>query len=307
MLSMNAIFELTPDATDFFPLHGWIEGATGVRLLRLPILRVFQHSHPHYSRFTTQGLGGMWLQTRSPYRAIRQLGVALRDLHAELRVLLELADEDWFDEEASDSRNRALTRQNEGNERCEVLLISVFILLRRLADDLTDSLRPVLFEHWKSAPSQLKKMISLAESGGLHALKPYCDADDLSSIVLTDTTWLQKLRKKDGIRDTLVHRPHILSVGSQGTKPNDTENYAWHIIANMMVWDPNGVRSTSLFPLLLECIAGACTFMTSISKLIGGMNSFDRGDMVVLTGSDNDIVGFWPPIRGVQHEFPLRT
>jgi hypothetical protein len=120
---MPEFFDLPPGAKNYFPSHGWIEGATGLRHLRLPILRVFQQTHPVYARFEEHGLAGVWLQTRSPFRTLRQLGVALRDLHAELRLLLTLADEEWLDKEVGDARNRALTRQCEGLERCEVLLV----------------------------------------------------------------------------------------------------------------------------------------------------------------------------------------
>jgi hypothetical protein len=75
----------------------------------------------------------------------------------------------------------------------------------------------------------------------------------------------------------------------------------------MTILTREGIRSKSLFPVLLECIAGACVFMSSISRLIGRMDAYDRGDMMLLTGSDNDIVGFWPAILGGQHEFPLRN
>ena len=51
-------------------------------------------------------------------------------------------------------------------------------------------------------------------------------------------------------------------------------------------------------------------FMGSICKSIGlepGYydTSVRRGGFMFLSGSDNDIVGMWPPIRGTRKEFPL--
>jgi hypothetical protein len=303
---MPEFFDLPIGAKSQFPSHGWIEGKTGFRHLRFPLLRVFQFDHPAYEKYQAHGLGGVWLQTRSPYRTLRQLSIALRDLHAELRLLLAIVDHEWLDREVSEARNVALTQQSEGLERCEVLLLSIFVLLRRLADDVMDSLRPALFEHWRSAPEQLKSAVALAQTRRLHSLKPYCDADALSTALITNSTWLQRLRKEDGIRDTLIHRPHLLQVGPHGTKPADSERFSWQITASMIVLTRDGVRAKNLFPVLLECLAGACEFMTSISRLIPGTDDFERGDVMPLTGHDNDIVGFWPAIGGGQNEFPLR-
>jgi hypothetical protein len=226
-------------------------------------------------------------------------------LHSELRSLLGIASDEWWDKEVSEARNVALNQQSEGIERCEILLVSVFILLRRLADDIMDSVRPALFEHWRSAPSQFKTVLKTAKAGRLHSLKPYCDADELSAALIGNSDWLQRLRKEDGIRDTLIHRPHFLQVGPHGVKPADSDRTSWQIMASLMVQTPDGLRAKNLFPILLECLAGACGLMTAISRLLPGAETFDRGDTLLLTGQANDIVGFWPKIGGGQHEFPL--
>ncbi len=302
----KALLDLPDTAKALFPSHGWIESQKGIRQLRFPLLRVFQMNHPAYAKYQALGLAGMWLQTRSPYRTLRQLCIALRELHSELRFLLESAEEEWFQRDASRARDLAMTREGESRERCEVLLLSIFVLLRRLADDVMGSVRPVLFEHWRSAPSELKKAEALAEAGRIHSLKPYCDPELLTAELIANSVWLQRLRKEGGIRDTLIHWPHLLKVGPYGTKPPDTESYSWHISASLQVQASEGLRIVELFPVLLECLAGACKFMASICRLIGGMDNYDRGDYMFLTGNDNDIVGFWPAIAGGQHAFPFR-
>ena len=303
---MSEFLDLPAEVKILFPSHGWTEGKTGVRHLRFPLLRVFQPDHPCHAKYHASGLAGVWLQTRSPHRTLRQLGIALRDLHAELRSLLLIAGDEWFDREVSEARDVAFTQQVEGLERCEVLLVSIFVLLRRLADDIMDSLRPALFEHWRSAPSQLKTALALAEAGKLRSLNPYCDADELSAALAANSAWLRRLRKEDGVRDTLIHWPHLLQVGSHGEKPADSARISWQIRASLIVQTRDGIRAKNLFPILLECLAGACGLMTSISRLLPGAGNFDRRDVLRLTGHDNDIVGFWPRIGGGQYEFPLR-
>lgn len=300
-------FKLHPESKALFPSHGWIAGTTGIRQLRFPLLCVFQPGHPSYVKYQELKLAGIWLQTRSPLRTLRQLGIALRDLHCELRTLLKIAEGEWLDREVGEERNGALTQQSEGIEHCEVLLLSIFVLLRRLADDIMDSLRPALFEHWRSAPSQLKKAIVVAKAGRIDSLRPFCDADLLSEVLTTKTGWLDRLRREDGVRDTLIHWPHILRVGPLGTKPADSERFAWQITASLVVQSRDGIQAKSLFPVLLECLAGTCEFMTAICRLMPGVEDFDRGDLLFLTGFENDIVGFWPSIEGAQHEFPLLT
>lgn len=303
--AMPEHFKLHPESKALFPSHGWIAGTTGIRQLRFPLLRVFQPGHPSYVKYQDLKLAGIWLQTRSPVRTLRQLGIALRDLHCELRALLQIANVEWLGREVRDERNRVLTQQREGIEHCEVLLLSIFVLLRRLADDIMDSLRPALFEYWHSAPSQLKRAIALAKAGRVDSLRPFCDVDLLSEVLTTKTGWLDRLRKEDGVRDTLIHWPHILQVGPLGTKPAESERFDLQITASLVVQSRDGIQAKSLLPVLLECLAGACDFMTAMCQLMPGVEDFDRGDLLFLTGCDNDIVGFWPSVEGAQREFPL--
>lgn len=247
------------------------------------------------------------MQTRSPHRTLRQLAIALRELHLQVRTLLNISDEEWFDKDVSELRSQALTQRHEGIERCEVLLISVFVLLRRFPDDLIDALRPILFRHWKSAPSSLKTAKRLAEEGTLCRADPFCDPEKLSSTIIAHSKWLELLRKENGIRDTLVHRPHFLQIGTAGTKKITSDRYEWTITAHLLVGNANGYEHKNIFPLLLECIMGACNLMTELSYIIGGMKTYDRGDFLFLVGEDNDVVGFWPAIKGSIHQFPLRN
>jgi hypothetical protein len=181
------------------------------------------------------------------------------------------------------------------------------MLLRRLPDDLIDALRPAMFQFWKSAPSSLKKAVECAEKGELNQLKPFCDADELSAAILENSTWLSLLRSKNGVRDTLVHWPHVLRIQGSGSKPETADQFAWTFEAFLMVGNrDDNVEFKPLFPVLLECLVGACNLMTALARLIGGMDRYDRSDWLILTGEDNDSAGFWPSIDGQVHQFPLR-
>jgi hypothetical protein len=89
--------------------------------------------------------------------------VPKRDLHKEVREILPL-QEQW-DAPVSADRDNALNRLQEGLDRLAILLIAAFTFLRRLADEVIDASRPLLFEKWQSAPRQMKVAKRHAEDG----------------------------------------------------------------------------------------------------------------------------------------------
>ena len=295
--TMPRYSDLPPEANEFFPANGWIVGATGVRLLRLPIIRLYQIGEPTHRYFIDNRIGGVWLQERSPYRTLRQLAVCLRDLHREHRELLPLVEPHGRTDP---------TRYREAMERCEVLLIAAFILLRRLADELVDASRPFLFEHWHSAPQKMKSAVPWARDNRLRELNPICDLDVLTEALLNHTAWFDRLRNVDGIRDILTHKPHILQVGAQGSRRPDEASTNWRVTAHLTQMEKGGnLKTTDLFPALLECIDHACVFMQHLCASVKLGGGYRQGDYLMLTGSDNDIVGCWPQVGGSREEFPL--
>jgi len=299
------VSDLTQESQNHFPSHGWITGCTGIRHLRLPILRLYQFGQPTYERFVENNLGGMWLQCRSPNRTLRQLAVGLRDLHTEIREILPIVQEEWLQREASVERDNALTRLHEGYERIEISLIAAFVLLRRLADELIDASRPFLLKHWQSAPRKLAAAVSKARDSTLVDAIPICDFEILIDALQNHTSWLDRLREDKGIRDILIHKEHILQVGARGSKQLDEIDFNWRISASLVQGKPGALHIIDLFPALLDCIAGACGFMDRLYSSVSPVDSYQQGDVLFLTGSDNDIVGFWPPIDEIQTEFPL--
>ena len=301
----NWPFHLPPEAIDIIPAHGWLRSVTGLRHLRLPIMQMFQPTGPTFIHFQQAGLAGQWLQFRSPYRTLRQLAVALRDLHLEVRLLLPLVEGEWSDREPSSERNDTLTRLREGFERIEISLIAIFVLLRRLADELIDASRPVLFEHWQSAPRQLKTLMLCGQNGGLARFRPRYDVGVLTDALQTQLAWFSQLRQDDGIRDILVHKDHLLQVGSAGHKTPTDEAFVWRINAALIRSKRNGITVIQLFPSLMDCMRGACRFMDKLHLCAIQSGRYGTGDVLPLTGSDNDIVGFWPSILESPQEFPL--
>lgn len=109
------------------------------------------------------------------------------------------------------------TRLYEGLDRLAVLLIAAFALLRRLADDLIDASRPLLFEKWQSAPRQLETSIAANRKGELTNFDPICRFDILQDLIANKTAWFEALRQEDGLRDILIHQPHYISVSPAGS------------------------------------------------------------------------------------------
>jgi len=296
--------ETDPKNNLLFPRHGWLTAVNGYRFLRLPIMRLYQIGEPTHQRCVQHKISGVWLQCISPYRTLRHLAVALRDLHREILVQVPLLQDDWMEKAPSLERDAATTRMHEGNESIEISLIAIFILLRRLADELINASAPFLFEHYKSAPRKMSAAIARAKEGGLEKLKPICDLEILTNALLNHTSWLAQLRKH-GIRDVLVHDPHLLQVGGSGTKRADETETSWRVTASLITPNTNSVQSKELLSELRTCIAGACSFMELLYACVGSMDGYTQNDCLFLTGMDNDAVGFWPAITAETVHFPL--
>jgi hypothetical protein len=295
MEAVMSFFDVDPAHNSMFPRHGWITGVTGVKLLRLPILRLYQMGEPTYQRFELHNIAGVWLQFRSPYRTLRQLAIGLRDLHKEISVQTLLLEVDWMRKEPSVERDTAVTRMREGNESIEVSLLAIFVLLRRLADELINASAPFLFEHSMSAPRKMSVAIAKAKEGGLNRWKPLCNLDVLTDALLNHTGWLVQLREH-GIRDILIHDPHVLTVGGLGSGSPEKSDMSWQVVANLMTANSTGMQTTELLSALRECISGACSFMELLYASVEPSKKYARGDYIFLTGSDDDVTGFWPPI-----------
>jgi hypothetical protein len=302
---MPRFFEVPAVANEFFPAHGWIAGPTGVPCLRLPVQRLYQVGEPVHDRFSKNNIAGIWLQTHSPTRTLHHLAVCLRDIHKEVREILPL--QEIWETPVSTARDDALNRLQEGLDRLAILLIAGFTLLRRLADEVLDASRPLLFEHWHSAPRQMKVAKAQAAQEKLRDLKPICDVDVLTDALKNYTKWFEQLGQDDGLRD-IVHKPHVLQISPQGTSSPGQDGVDWRIVAHLVRDQPKpggGLSVIDLFPELLRCVDGACVFMSRFVEAVGSLRGYEQGDFVFLTGNVNDTIGCWPPIIGSRTRFPL--
>lgn len=304
---MPDMFDLPPDTDNLFPAHGWVRTRGGLRHLRLPIMRLFRFGQPTHEIFRERRLAGMWLQSRDPNRGLRRLAVGLRDLHAEIRTLHIILNDEWHEGEPSKERNDYLNRLYEGYQRIDFMLFGVLVLLRRLADDLINASRPLLFKDWKSAPEKLKVARSKVGDESLLRLNPICKVEILRDALINHTAWFDKLRSKDntnkGVRDILVHADHILQIGGGGSNGPGDAQIRWQVNARLL--RDVDAKSIDLFETLIECITGACRFMERLYCCVGPRDGYHRDDVLFLTGCDNDAVGFWPPILGQRSGFPL--
>ena len=279
-----------------FPKHGWARSTAGVRLLRIPLLRLYQLESPYHEAYSSRNLSGPWLQSRSPYASIRMLAVSLRDLSSELRIVVQYHEADWFHKAASHEQGVAMTRHREAIERSEVLLVASFVLLRRLADQIADATRPVLFRDWQSAPRQLKTAIAAAKGGTLNNLQPTCDVGRLTAALLSRTRWFEDLRQEEGVRDILVHKDHTFRVGAQGSKLPMEDCVNWRVSADLIRWKGGKLQYVDVLPVLRNCLKGACEFMEELCICVGMGSRYERGDLIFLTGDDEDSTAFWPAI-----------
>lgn len=282
---------------DRFPRHGWARGDSGILHLRFPLLRLFQFEEPWHRRFSDLKLAGTWLQSRGPYAPLRMLAVALRDLSSELRAILPGLEHEWLDRPPSQERNDFMTGHHEAIERSEILLMAAFVLLRRLADQIIDSTRPLLFEDWHSAPRQMKTAISSAKAGSLDSLDPRCDIAILHSALLNKTKWFDALRQDEGVRDILVHKDHVFNVSGLGTKAKLEKDWSWRVTAHLTRFRREGVWSVDVIPVLKSCLEGLCDFMEDVYRCLSTRGSYERGDVLFLTGRDDDSTALWPGIE----------
>ena len=298
--SQPPLWEVSPQLNAHFPTHGWATGLTGIKVLFLPIRRFFVPALFDVNEYrTARGAGSKQIDEArfvlsSPNQTLNLLAVCFRDLHTELREIEPILD-------PLDTSSEAYTRVFAGQHRIELLLLAAFVLLRRLADDLTRGSRPFLFRHWLSAPEQLKKLILKAEDGTLEDLDPICDCGILKDAVLKYTSWWRDLRG-EGPRDRLIHKPHSLSVTP--TKAGDSP---WRTLAQLGWYASNGVyKGEDVLASLIRCVDDACVFMTQLCRAVGVHSSYEVCDLTSVTGGENDIVGFWPPIAEERPELPLK-
>jgi hypothetical protein len=170
-----------------------------------------------------------------------------------------------------------------------------FIYLRRIADLLVVACRPLLFEHWQSAPRAFKEWV--ADVDHLESYKPLYDFALLRQAVVSHSAWFHALRGtypvtgKKGIRDAFEHRGVRLLVGKGQTGDNRPE---FTVMVDSRARDVEIHKD--ILPLVPEAVGGLCGLMTGIHTAIGVGTQYEWHDALSLVGTDGDRVGYWPQI-----------
>src|SRR5262245_21597012 len=138
---------------------------------------------------------------------------------------------------------------------------------------------------WQSAPRLMKVAKRQAACAELQHLKPICNLEVLTDAFTSHTAWFEQLRQDDGLRDILVHKPHVLQIAPEGTSSPGQDGVDWRIVAHLVRHQPKlagGLSVIDLFPELLRCVDGACVFMSRFVAAIGSLRDYEQGDCVLL-------------------------
>jgi hypothetical protein len=205
-----------------FPRHGWAQNSQGVKLLWLPIIRLFRSAQVIRNEKGVKPLEDRDLLDIEPFcKTTHKLALTLREIHELIRKSpgppsTHGNPEDW--------------RQfQKVHDMLPLYLDLAYVYLRRLADHLTIASRFVLFEHYKSAPREFKELIAFtANQEKISHVVPICDLSLLECTLAEYSSWFDFLtqratengRTKKGIRDAMEHRPATVEIlYDEGNEP----------------------------------------------------------------------------------------
>ena len=134
----------------------------------------------------------------------------------------------------------------------------------------------------------------IANADKLHSAGPLCDVDALRAIFKEHCSWFERLKggptEEHGLRDLLEHHSVRVDVfaGQTGEEPP-------YVSAHIIHSSPVRVGA-ELFDSLSGITAGLCGFWSRILPLMERRTTYGRYDWLTLTGKDDDVTAFWPPI-----------
>ena len=276
-----------------YPKHGWAMNSQGYRLLWFPLMRLTKNIRTfRKAKGITSRMSVRDQQERDPfYETLRNHAVALRELHQVTRLACDhpIDTSDAELPEAPMARHRAF-------EITPLLSDLALVYLRRLADRITICTRPVLFEHYKSAPREFKNLIEAVGTTSLADLRPICDAEELQEVIRKHSDWFDELRGispagKKGVRDAREHRGTILWPSMSQT---NTERPTYELSLQSRAADVE--RRHDLLEFIAKCNADACALMTGLCRAAGWTGTYESRDALLIVGNDEDTTAFWPQI-----------
>ncbi len=281
-----------------FPRHGWAMDSDGIRLIRLPIMRLLANPNKIRCELGLSNITNILPEdTISLFNTLDNLSVILRELGLTIRNITSL-DLMYGD---NDSKNR----QCYLTDLIKVYIDTGLMYLRRLADNFCSSLRFILFKNFNSAPREFKTLIHKAINDELAQADILCDINKFRKVLKENTNWFRDIRGMDrsgqgkkGFRDVLEHHPSSIEILFR-----KTGNGPWEISALLRYKSESSLMSIDLLDFLKKSISELCDFWTELYKIMPyqydsykfGQN-LREGDLHYLIGDDHDITYMWPEI-----------
>lgn len=227
---------------------------------------------------------------------MRHFALALRELHKLIRIgstHVGLNDKD----------NQGRIESYEASSLVPLFVDLSFIYVRRIADLFAMSSRYVLFKKAGSAPTKYKNLRShIANDKSLSRLAPICNTELLKRAFAYHSGWLDRLRNstddcgtaQKGIRDIMEHYATTVSVSH--SKAGDGP---WRMVVDLGHRSETHSYRPDLIQTLKESIREIASLWTEVCAAAGLQKAeipwgAPYGDVLMLTGNDDDIIGFWP-------------
>ncbi len=283
----------SPEQRARYPKHGWAKNSQGYGLLWFPLTRLAENMRTFRKAkgITTPMSRGDEEERRPLVNTLVKYIIALRELHKVIRVACDYPV-DTFDSEPPE----ATSARHHAFEISPLLTDLAIVYLRRLADRITITTRPLLFRRYKSAPREYKNLTKLVDGTGLSKLDPICDVEELQKVIREHSGWFDALcgispAGKKGLRDALEHRGTALwpSMGQTGT-----ERPTYEMSLQSGAGDVE--RRQDVLEFIQECNAELCTLMSGLCRAAEQAGAYESRDAFLIIGDDADTTGFWPEI-----------
>jgi len=289
-----------------FPRHGWAENSRGQKLLWFPIMNVLVNtSDIRAAKAAKPATDQIWSAGHF-IETLRKLATTLRELET-----LRTAARDYLYKEPEDWSESELRQSQRSSDLAIIFVEAAYGYLRRSADHFGSAVRAVLFEDYKTAPSNFLKLRKFILDQRTVS-RPGCliDVESLVRVFREHTGWFDQIRNPSGgdlgLRDAMEHGQYSLKVG-RALGGSDGPSLMGHLVNFSRVdslesgkpLEPNIHQEVELVQTLQTILSQLSDFYTEVCKAVGcrsGYSLNQKGDYLYIRGSDNDVVRFWPQI-----------
>ncbi|MCZ6740494.1 MAG: hypothetical protein O7C01_12110 [Actinobacteria bacterium] len=273
--------------TPKYPAHGVALNRDGLPLLWLPILTLIQ-SYGSSKRLDPPVNAGM---ANACSQLLSRIVIATREM-AELEASVSWIT-DSFADEAREPSHRAF-------EMYPLFYEYAVFGLKRFADDLARTIRPLLFLHPASAPGGggfRKLRTAFLPGDTLHDVELRVDSAGMRDLFTERTGWFDYLAQHAtqgdhelGIRTRLEHRTtHIQAFGRiSGDQGMRLE------IGYYQPGQPP--QQATLSYELKDNIAQMCDFLSDLHRAIGRGDDYTEMDCHIIPGHGEAATSYWPRI-----------